>query len=295
MVAKAMASGDSQIVLARRTVTGYSPNGKAATGKEAPDQYARYVHRLASLYPEMTFVPEDLECYRKGVQGQKESVEYQVGEIRRNASEVHSLPSDSNILEERASATVAEALVADESHIRQTMLVTPDPEEGISGKRLSDTAQTYLEEIERIRVHNAHQMGWPITRLTLAGCDAMLQVWRDRPPKKPRKKGGASPGPMAVKTCREHGKRLMAFFRWMSKTDQFDWKKPTDFDELKLRIKKTGREKAAKLSSLQVRPYTLDELKVLPRPSADGADMAAWPAPSVTLQKRHVRVRDRHS
>ena len=73
----------------------------------------------------------------------------------------------------------------------------------------------------RFVVHNAEQLSWSISRLTFRGCDAMLGVWRQRPPKKD------GSGTMQIKTCEEHAKLLKRFFRWLSKSDEFDWTKPS--------------------------------------------------------------------
>jgi integrase len=73
---------------------------------------------------------------------------------------------------------------------------------------------------------------------------------------------------MAIKTCQEHGKRLMHFFRWLSKCDNFDWKKPPDFDELRLgRITKSNLEKSVPVTSRsqQVQTFTVEELALLNR------------------------------
>ena len=139
------------------------------------------------------------------------------------------------------------------------MLVLPDHEEGIEGRRLSDTGQSYLKQIGQIRVHNAEQLAWPLSRLTFQGCDAMLEVWRQRPPKKDES------GLMAIKTCREHAKLLKRFFRWLSKSDDFDWTKPHDFDELPLEIHRTNLDKSAPITvgARKVKTYTVEELVVL--------------------------------
>ena len=139
------------------------------------------------------------------------------------------------------------------------MLVVPDPEEGLEGRRLSDSGQSYLKQIGQIRVHNAEQLAWPISRLTFQGCDAMLEVWRQRPPKKDES------GLMKIKTCEEHAKLLKRFFRWLSKSDDFDWTKPHDFDELSLAIHRTSLDKSARITvgARKVKTYTVEELVVL--------------------------------
>jgi integrase len=212
---------------------------------------------MSSTYPVISFAPADADFYIRGKEEEELCIELQIEKIKNSAAIGNRLIAGSPILLESSDATVGQALDAYEDYIRETMLVMPDLEEGLDGKRLSDTATSYIDDLDRLRTHNKQQMDWPLSRLTIQGCDEILQVWRDRPMKK---KGD---GQMAVKTCREHGKRLMSFFRWLSKSDDFKWTKPIDFDELKLKIKRTSREKAAALTSLQVKPFTEDELRIL--------------------------------
>ncbi len=160
---------------------------------------------------------------------------------------------------DRSQPTVIEAIEKYEEYIEKKLTAIPDVEEGLDGeKRSSDTAISYLRQFKRIKHINSDQMDWPISRLTYQGCDEMLEVWRQRPLRKDKS------GPMAVKTCREHAKRIKEFLRWLSKSDEFDWKKPIDFDELKLRIRKSDREKAAPITSgQQVQTFTVEELTIL--------------------------------
>ena len=183
--------------------------------------YANELAQLQEAYPEVTIVPEDLQLAELG---RKELTE---GAERTIAFERHFLLAGNHpspmITGEPA---VAKALDAYAAHIRVKFLIVPDTEEGIEGRRLSDCGQSYLKQIGQIRVHNAEQLALPISRLTYQGCDAMLEVWRQRPPKKDES------GSMTIKTCQSHAKLLKRFFRWLSKSDDFDWTKPRDFDEL---------------------------------------------------------------
>ena len=127
---------------------------------------------------------------------------------------------------------------------------------------MSPTGKNYLNRIADIRRHNgnAGQLDWPLSRLDFDGCQAMIDVWRSRP----MKKDGTCP--IASKQCREVIKRLTirnGFFRWLHRTSEFDWRKPSDFDELDVSVKETAAEISAKASPMQVVSYTLDELAVL--------------------------------
>ncbi len=155
--------------------------------------------------------------------------------------------------------TVAKALDAYEASIKVKHQIVPDAEEGLEGRRLSDCGQSYLKQIKQVRIHNAEQLAWPVSRLTFQGCDAMLEVWRKRPTKKHES------GLMTIKTCQSHAKLLKRFFRWLSKSDDFDWTKPHDFDELSLGIGRTNLEKSAPITvgARKIKTYTVEELAVL--------------------------------
>lgn len=252
-IAKSIADGNSQFVVRRRVID----HREGVPVYEAADQYARYVQGLAAIFPFVSMVPEDADFFSRGSRFETESIDNQISQIVEGAKLFHRIPANSVNIHSQIEPTVRKGLDAYENYIRETMQIDPDLEEGIEGKRLSDTGQSYLKQLGLIREHNSKQLDWPQSNLTLQGCDAMLQVWRDRPSKK------RGIGPMAVKTCREHGKRLMAFFRWLSRSDAFSWKKPLDFDELKLSIKRTNRETSAKLTGQQVSTFSEDELRIL--------------------------------
>jgi hypothetical protein len=108
--------------------------------------------------------------------------------------------------------TVAEALNAYEEFISVKFTVQADWEEGLTEKRLSDTGKSYLGQVDDIREFNgnAGHLEWRLSKLSFDGCQAMLDVWRDRPD---RKNGTQR----ASKSCKETIKRFMntmGFFRW---------------------------------------------------------------------------------
>lgn len=211
--------------------------------------YAVNVVRLQERFPHVVIVPADEPLFAEGRQQLATVADNILGHGRHFAQLAGAdLTPDE--------ATVTEALDAYEDHIRKTMVVTPDAEEGIDGKRLTQTACSYFKQLKKVRVHNSSQMDWPLSSLTFDGCDAMLHVWRQRPSRMDGQ------GPLAIKTCREHAKRIKEFMRWLSRTDKFDWKKPSDFDELKLNIKPTNKEKAAPVTQ-QVQTFTIVELATL--------------------------------
>ncbi len=222
--------------------------------RSQPRLYAKELAQLQSLYPEVTIVPDDPPLADIGRKELTAGAEATLAFERQFLLEGdHPSPASPG------EPSVAKALDAYEAHVKAKMLVLPDDEEGLEGRRLSDTGQSYLKQIGQIRAHNVEQLAWPLSRLTFQGCDAMLEVWRQRPPKKDES------GPMAIKTCREHAKLVKRFFRWLSKSDDFDWTKPHDFDELPLEIHRTNLDKSAPITvgARKVKTYTVEELVVL--------------------------------
>jgi len=246
-IAKCYAKGETKVPFSLELIA-------EGTGQEFVDRFdlVTVLERLRTIFPFVQFVPEDEALYSAGLED--------VASIAKGLAEEVSFFAEASQTHDPAEATVGEALDAfEEEHIRKRMLVDPDPEEGLEEKRLSDTAQKYIAALGRIRQFNAHQLNWPLSKLTYDGCEAMLEVWRQRPPRKD------GTGPLAIKTCREHAKRLKEFFRWLSKSDRFEWQKPTDFDELKLAIRKSNKDKSAPvtLRAQQVRTFTIEQLKAL--------------------------------
>lgn len=246
-IAKALADGQNKLPIRVDQVVDVEREIPAGHGFD----YVVALDKLQNRFPQVDFVPDDAEAYRAG----SEEVARYAEELREEADSLTRAATGRDPSE----ATVGEALTAFAEHIRETLQVIPDEEEGLTGKRLSDTGIGYVKMIERFRRIHGDQVDWPISRLTFEGCDKMLQVWRDRP----MRLDGT--GPMMVKTCHDHAKLVKRFFRWLSRTDQFDWKKPLDFDELKIGIRPTNLEKAAAVTqrSMQVETYTVDDLVLL--------------------------------
>ena len=66
-----------------------------------------------------------------------------------------------------------------------------------------------------------------------------------------------------MKTAQIHIKQLRAFFAWLHRDDDYSWRKPEGFEDIKIRVPLTSHEKAARLSSTQVPTFALDELCML--------------------------------
>lgn len=258
-IAKAIADGESIIQfsadeLAPRWLLKVMPLEQRCRASH----FASALKRIQRSYSMISAVPapEDEELYQEGQRKLEAKAEGAVTEGRKLAEF-----ADLQIAH-GTEVTVGEALNAYESFIQEEYTVTPDLEEGLDGERITDTARSYLKHIGNIREENGKegQLDWPLSRLTFDGCQAMIDVWRRRPPLK----NGS--GPKAGKTCGEVIKRFMnrrGFFRWLHRSDQFEWAKPVDFDELEVEVKSNPAEIAQRMTPLQVECYTVDELAVL--------------------------------
>lgn len=85
--------------------------------------------------------------------------------------------------------------------------------------------------------------------------DAMLTYWQQRP------KGKR--GVMALDTCRDQIKRIRAFIKWLHRSQDFDWRRPADYEIVPVRVRLTVEEMAGKHSPVQVETYTPDQLATL--------------------------------
>ena len=85
----------------------------------------------------------------------------------------------------------------------------------------------------------------------------MIGLWRRRPPVKGMDK------PIAVVTAQNHIHELKCFFRWLHRSQRFQWRKPEDFDEIDTRVPELPHEIQAKATTEQVETFTLAEMCIL--------------------------------
>ena len=97
----------------------------------------------------------------------------------------------------------------------------------------------------------------PLSSLGYDACEAMIRYWRNRPPVK------GTDRPIAVITAENHIYELKCFFRWLHRSQRFNWRKPEDFDEIETRVAETPQEIQARATTEQVETFTLEELCIL--------------------------------
>jgi hypothetical protein len=86
--------------------------------------------------------------------------------------------------------------------------------------------------------------------------EELIEVLRLRP-------NGEDGKPVSVSWTRNCIKQFRAFLRWLNKTLEFGWKRPTDLELAQVRIPLAPQEKSALARSTLVQTYTLDELQTL--------------------------------
>jgi hypothetical protein len=217
----------------------------------SPESYARYVHRLRAAFPMVQVVPEEPEAFETGAerieaiaQGQIAKLESRLLELERKHARV------GNLSPEEHGGMLHNVLDAYITHIKQTA-VEPGTD------RLTDYGFIRVANVQRLKERHDNIR---LTGLTsFDGVQGMVNVWRNRP----IVKNSAPPRAITKDTAENHIAELMRFFRWLARTDRFDWKKPDYFDELETRVRQTAEERQARFTPTQVDRYTLDELKLL--------------------------------
>tara|TARA_R110002072_G_scaffold287242_1_gene452577 strand:- start:17587 stop:19374 length:1788 start_codon:yes stop_codon:yes gene_type:complete len=225
--------------------------------KDSPDAYARYINRLQTSFPMVTFVPARglTEVFEEGAEDARRkasrSLKKRMAEFRAEFEDklvrFGGLTRDDAM---NGSEMLHEALDEYVEYIKTTDI---QPGTDI----LTDYGQMKINNVERLKErHN----NIPLKSLsTFDSVQALLNIWRNRP----LVKNSDPPRPVTIKTARHHIAELMRFLRWLNRTSHFDWRKPRDFDELDTRVKETPQEKKRRNGHTQVATYTIEELKLL--------------------------------
>ncbi len=224
-IARTLADGRVQVVVER-------------VGQETPDVYALRISRLGKLYPMVYFVAEDAEFMEAGKAFWQKAAEHQLAQIKQ-------MPV--NVVKE-TSETLHQALDCYVAYIRKKVVEPTDDE-----PQLTSYGNLRIEQALRIK---ERQKDMPLSKLDLEACQSLLDYWRNRPKVKNSNRA------IANRTCVNHIRELIRFFRWMSKGNDFSWRKPEDFDELEMKVKDLPEERTD-IGLLQVKVYSIDHLTLL--------------------------------
>lgn len=221
--AKQLAKGEWQIVVPW--------NG------ESPAAYAQKLNILASRYPCLQFVADDNTRYIAGQIYNEQVIDATVAGVVGVAREAGYV-SETPIYD--GQGTLHQALDAYvgwlKDHKRRAWI------------------NTQVKQVERLKEKHPDI---PLSSLDFDACESMVRLWRNRPMVKRKNK------PIAAKTAENHIKQLMAFFRWLHRSQLFSWRKPEDLDEVETRVPRLAEELHSLADSEQVETFTREELCVL--------------------------------
>ena len=222
-VAKQLARGEWQVVV--------SWHG------ESPAAYAQKLNTLASRYPCLQFVPDDNTRYIAGQLYNEQVIDATVADLVGSAKQGGYI-TDASIYDGQGSLHPAlDAYVHWlKDHKRRAWI------------------NTQIKQVERLKEKHADI---PLSALDFDACEAMIRLWRNRPMVKGKDK------PIAAKTAENHIKQLMAFFRWLHRSQLFSWRKPADLEEIETRVPRLVEELHALADSEQVETFTREELCLL--------------------------------
>lgn len=140
----------------------------------------------------------------------------------------------------------------------------------------------------------------PLSSLDIRGIDDLLEVLRLRP----AGKGGST---VSVSWTRNVIKQFRHFLRWLSRSDEFAWKRPADLEFGQVRIPLHAGERGRVARPTQVDVYTVDELRTLWEYATPfervlmllalncgfgRAEVASLEMSEVLLRQRHPRERE---
>jgi hypothetical protein len=190
----------------------------------------------------VSFVAEDEPAYVVGAGNNLTAVQAKIDEITAIHHRTGNLPV---IPISKGGPTLHQALDDYTAHIQKTKIEVPFPK---------PFGRTQLRNVGRLKERHRD------VALSTIGFDAisdMIDYWRSRPLVKRR---GT---PCKKKTAEHHIQEIIRFFKWLHRSERYDWRKPDDFDEVETKVEETAAELQARATPTQVKTYDLDQLKVL--------------------------------
>jgi hypothetical protein len=229
-IAKQIAKGQTEVVVQRLP-------------KDANEAYARYLHRIQRHYPMLHIVADDEQAFLNGKRQNQERVEAELDKVRKSHLKSGNLPEIE--VASCKSASLHEAFDAYISQVKRATIDVPQPK---------PSGTTRLKNAERLKERHADTA---LVTIRFDQIQVMIDYWKNRPLVKRR---GT---PIRRKTAIHHISELIRFFRWLHRTEDFEWRKPDDFDELDRRVPETKTEIQARETPAQVKTYSREQLCTL--------------------------------
>jgi hypothetical protein len=264
-IAKAIAKGENHVWLA------------PISDNPDPIAYLNWIHALVDKFSDLVqILPEQIDLYRAGAD-KVDSVERRFWSlVARGQEDLRQLASKGEI-----PGSLHEALDDYIAHLK-----TKEHDHSGWGK-------TQVTEAEILRRHHEDI---PLARLNLQAMEDMLMYWAKRPKVRNKDK------PMSALSCRNYMKRLRDFWKWLHRSEKYAWRRPEDHDELKVRISSIPADREAKLKSVHIEVYSVEELTALYRHASPlmrtfillGLNCGFSIAEIATLTKEELRLHQSH-
>jgi hypothetical protein len=111
-------------------------------------------------------------------------------------------------------------------------------------------------QVRQIAFMRRHLADCDLAELDAQRVEELIDVLRLRPT-------GEDGRSVSVSWTQSCIKQLRRFLRWLNRSPEFPWKRPTDLELPRVQIPLTAEEKSARRQSSQVQTYTLEELRLL--------------------------------
>lgn len=208
-------------------------------------EYAQSYHSIKEMFPSVDFVV-DTRLYAESLQHNKEYVSKGIEWVAEEARGEGALPPNGDLPREIIPGTLHEALDAYTEAIRRHNI---EP----GSKQMKTYGLRRLQRVERFR--ERHQ-DISLSLLDYDECKAMVDYWRNRPPRKDGKLTSRD-------NARHHVGELMRFFRWLDASSAYAWQLPRGLERVDRRVPKTDGER--RLSAITKDIYTVEELAEINR------------------------------
>ncbi len=223
----------------------------AISGGEAFAEYVARIADLRSTLKDVCVEPADDEAYRRGrllwsggVSLSRWTNYVQRGDFK--MSERHS-----KILErpsEVAGPTLHDGLRSysdwvEQEYVNAAGTVTP-------------WGRTQMRRV--VTLLNRHP-DRPLADLQFAAIEELIRYWRRRP----LSRGTGSSRPVTKVSAENYIKTLKAFFKWLHRSEDYAWRRPDNFEDVKLRVDAVDGDRLPQVAADDL--FTLEELALLYR------------------------------
>ncbi|TWU18882.1 hypothetical protein [Allorhodopirellula heiligendammensis] len=96
----------------------------------------------------------------------------------------------------------------------------------------------------------------PLAMLDFTRCQEIFDFWRNRPINL------RSDEPLSFKHCSSHIGELKRFFKWLHTRDNFEWRRPDDFDLIETKVQRLSSDRRS-IQDIELKTFSVDHLKLL--------------------------------